>query len=256
MSSQTKSWNSELYQSSHSFVWEYGCDLLGLLAAKPDERILDLGCGTGQLTAEIAKCGALMTGADSSAEMIARARKNYPAVSFDVADATKLPYREEFDAVFSNAALHWIRDQPVAVRSIAQALKPGGRLVFEMGGHGNLQQVLDAGCAAMRSLDVKNPEALIPWYFPTVGEYASLLESAGFDVKVALHFDRPTTLDDGERGLANWIEMFAGFALNAVSAKQKPELIARWEASARPKLFHDGGWTADYKRLRMVALRT
>lgn len=255
MSSQAKSWNFELYQASHSFVWEYGRDMLALLDAKPEEHILDLGCGTGQLTVEIANRGAMVIGADSSPEMIARARENYPAIRFEVADATDLPYRGQFDAVFSNAALHWIRDQQNAIASIGRALKPGARLVFEMGGHGNLQQVLDAGCKAMRALNVRDPEALVTWFFPTVGEYASLLESAGLEVKVALHFERPTKLDSGERGLENWIKMFAGFFLDIVPAEQKPEFIRSWESAARPTLFHDGVWTADYRRLRMVALK-
>ncbi len=142
MSSQPAKWNSELYQSSHAYVWNYGRDLLGLLEAKTGERILDIGCGTGQLTAEVARGGAQTLGIDSSREMIATARENFPHLHFEVADATALSFENEFDAVMSNAALHWIRDQRSAIASIARALKPGGRFVFEMGGHRNLRQTM------------------------------------------------------------------------------------------------------------------
>jgi len=253
MSSQPKPWNAALYQSSHSYTWQYGRDLLAMLDAKAGERILDVGCGTGQLTAEIARSGADLVGVDSSAEMIADARRNFPDLQFEVADATALLHAREFDAVFSNAALHWVRDQRAALASIAHALKPGGRLVFEMGGHRNLRNVLKVACAALRSLGVPEPEALIPWYFPSVGEYSPQLEEQGLRVRFAVLFDRPTPLE-GEQGFAKWIDMFGGFATSAVSADQRPELVRRWEDVARPMLFRDGVWTLDHVRLRMLAV--
>ena len=255
MSLQVERWNPELYQSSHSYVWNYGRDLLSLLDTKPGERILDLGCGTGQLTSEVAQTGAKTLGIDASPEMIAGARSNFPKLRFEVADATTLTYDNEFDAVISNAALHWIRDQRGVIASVARALKPGGRFVFEMGGHNNLQHILHAGCTAMRSLGVAQPESRIPWYFPGIGEYAPQLEAAGFDVKFAAHFERPTRLDHGAQGMDHWIRMFGGFALSAVSRDQQPELVRRWIDEARPALFRDGIWIADYRRLRMVAVK-
>jgi SAM-dependent methyltransferase len=255
MKTHAETWNSDLYQSSHSFVWQYGRDLLGLLDPKPDERILDVGCGTGQLTAEVAGSGAEAVGVDSSPEMIASARRNYPEVRFEVADATALPFSDSFDAVVSNAALHWVRDQSAAIASIFKALKPGGRFVFEMGGQGNLQEVLQAGCAALRSLGVTAPEVHIPWYFPPIGQYAALLESHGFEVRFAALFDRPTALADGKNGLASWITMFCNFALSAVPAERHSELIRQWEHFGRAKLYREGGWTLDYRRLRMLAVR-
>jgi trans-aconitate 2-methyltransferase len=255
MKSHTQYWNSELYQSGHSFVWLYGRDLLGLLDPKAGEQILDVGCGTGQLTAEVAQSGAGVTGVDNSPEMIASARRNFPSVHFEVADVCMLPFANQFDAVVSNAALHWVRDQQSAIRSIAKSLKRGGRFVFEMGGHANLHLVLEAICEALRSLGVEDAPSRIPWYFPTVGRQALLLESEGFDVKLASHFNRPTALEDGEQGFAHWIEMFGGFALSSVRPDQRQELIQRWNDLARPKLFRQDIWTIDYKRLRMVAIK-
>ncbi len=254
MSAHAESWDSELYQSSHSYIWKYGRDLLALLAAKAGERILDVGCGTGQLTAEAARSGAELVGIDSSEEMIAGARRNFPELRFEVARAEALPYVAEFDAVFSNAALHWVRDQRGALAAIARALKPGGRFVFEMGGHRNLRQALQAGCAAMRSLGVPEPESRVPWFFPSIGEYAPMLESHGLEVQYAVLFDRPTALE-GARGFADWIEMFGNFAIFSVAPEQRDELAKRWEDLARPMLFHDGVWTLDHTRLRMLAIK-
>jgi SAM-dependent methyltransferase len=188
--------------------------------------------------------------------MIASARRNFPTLSFEVADVCTLPYASQFDAVVSNAALHWVRDQQSAITSIAKSLKRGGRFVFEMGGHANLQQVLESGCEALKSLGVEDGPSRIPWCFPTVGEQASLREAEGFEVKFASHFDRPTALANGEQGFADWIEMFGGFALSSVKADQRQELIRRWSDRARPKLLREGVWTIDHKRLRMVAIKS
>ena len=255
MSAKTDIWNSELYQSSHSFVWQCGRDLLVLVNAKRGERILDVGCGTGQLTAEIMQFGAEGMGIDSSPEMIATARKNFPHVRFEVADVTALAYKDEFDVVVSNAALHWVRDQPAAIASIARALKPGGRLVFEMGGRGNLAHLLDPLYRALRALGVKNPEELSPWWFPSIGECAPLLEAHGLEVNFAVLFDRATILEGGEHGLKLWLEMFGRFAIDAVAAEQRKEFFGLVDQFARPTLFHNEVWTLDYKRLRLVAVK-
>ena len=196
-----------------------------------------------------------MIGVDASREMIASARVNFPHLHFEVADATALPFQNEFDAVLSNAALHWIRDQQAAIASISRALKPGGRFVFEMGGHLNLHHVLASAYKALAEFGVEAPQQRTPWHFPTIGAYALLLEQHGFEVRFAVLFDRPTELQDGERGFAAWIEGFGAFALSAVSDDQRSALIARWEDLARPKLFHNGVWTLDYRRLRILAIK-
>jgi len=255
MVSQPAAWNPELYQSSHSFVWQYGRDLLALLDAQPGERILDVGCGTGQLTAEIARSGAEVMGIDTSSAMVAAARQNSPQLRFEVADVTALAFESEFDAVVSNAALHWVCDQQAAIACIARALKPRGRFVFEMGGHGNLHNLLDAIYRALRQIGAVNPEHLLPWSFPTVGEYASLIEANGLEVNFAVLFDRPTPLEGGERGLRSWLKMFGGFAMNAIAQGQSDEFLRLTQQFAAPALFHDGVWTIDYRRLRMVAVK-
>src|SRR6056297_343493 len=198
-------WDATAYEDDHSFVYEYGADVLELLAPAAGERVLDLGCGTGALTGKIAASGADIVGIDSAAEMIERARANHPELAFRQADARTATFDEPFDAVFSNAALHWIDEQDAALSTVSDALRPGGRFVAELGGDGNVAAIVDAVLAelAERGYDADNP-----WHFPTVGEYASRLERHGFEVRDATLFDRPTELD-GEDGLANWLDVFA-----------------------------------------------
>jgi SAM-dependent methyltransferase len=250
------SWNAALYQGSHAFVWEYGRDLLQLLAPRSGEKILDLGCGTGQLTAEIARTGAQVTGADNSATMIEQARHNFPQLPFELADARSLPFPQQFDAVFSNAALHWVSDPDAAAASIARTLKPGGRFVAELGGKGNNAAVLEAAFQAMADLGVPETARQTPWYFPSVSEYALVLERNGLEVTFAALFDRPTRLEGGARGLADWITMFGARLTAPLQSDLYPEFLRRLERYAAPRLFRDGVWTVDYRRLRITARQT
>src|SRR5689334_16737071 len=206
-------WDPELYQASHSFVWERGRGVVDLLAPQPGERILDIGCGTGQLTAEIAKTGAQVAGVDSSPAMIDQARTNFPEIRFEQADVRSLRFQEEFDAVFSNAVLHWVKEADVAAAAISRALRKGGRMVVEFGGHGNTQALLEALFAAQDDFGVPRYH---PWYYPSIAEYAQLLEHNTLEVRFATLFDRPIELEGGEQGLVNWIEMFCKPMLSAV----------------------------------------
>jgi trans-aconitate 2-methyltransferase len=255
MTPESTPWNSQLDQSSHAVVWEFGHDLLAMLGPKSQEHILDVGCGTGQLTAEIAKSGAAVIGLDQSRGMIAAAKVNYPNLQFEVADVAAAQYDSEFDAVFSNAALHWVRNQQGAIAAIAHALKPGGRLVFEMGGRGNIQQIWNGAVQALTEMGVPKPEKLLPWFYPTIGEYAPMLEERGLTVMFAVLFDRTTPLEGGQPGLRNWLEMFGMFAGDVLRRHQRNELMSRIETLAHPALFWDGVWTVDYKRLRTIAVK-
>ena len=207
MLAQMDTWDPALYRDKHAFVWQYGQDLVGLLAPLPGERILDVGCGSGQLTAQIAAAGAEVTGIDSSPAMLAEASRNYPDLRFERVDASRMGYDGQFDAVFSNAALHWVRDAGAAASGMARALRPKGRLVVEFGGKGNVRQLLNAISQALAAFQLHIPES--QWFYPGVGEYAAMLERHGLEVNYASLFDRPTALAGG---LADWIAMFgAGF---------------------------------------------
>lgn len=244
-------WDPDTYDGSHSFVSEYGKDLLEWLDAKPDERILDVGCGTGRLTAEIAGSGAEVIGIDQSEAMIEQAQSSHSNCSFVRADATEFDPDESFDAVFSNAALHWISEQDTVLESIRNALRPGGRFVAELGGADNVRLIVDALETELRE---RGYEVANPWYFPSIGEYAPRLEAHGFEVRSARLFDRPTELENGDDGLANWLEMFSEEFFQSVPTDEQDEIIAAVEDELRPTLFRDGSWIADYRRLRFAAV--
>jgi trans-aconitate 2-methyltransferase len=243
-------WDPALYRDKHAFVWENGRELVGLLAPKAAERILDVGCGPGQLTAEIAAAGAEVTGIDGSAAMLAEARKNYPELRFELMDAARISYDRQFHAVFSNAALHWVRDAGAAAAGMAHALRPGGRLVVEFGGKGNVQELRDAIGQALKAFDVRIPENT--WFFPGIGEYAEMLERHGLEVTYASLFDRPTALAGG---LGDWIAMFGARYTAVMSPELREDFVRQVEDYARPALWRDGQWFADYRRLRITAVR-
>lgn len=247
-------WDSNAYDGSHSFVYEYGADVVELLDPKPGERILDVGCGTGHLTDRIADTGAEVVGIDQSAEMIETARKAYPDREFRRADARDFDVDEQFEAVFSNAALHWIDEQDAVCEAVADALVPGGRYVAELGGSGNVERIVDAVAAEVSARGYE--PATEPWYFPTVGQHATTLEAHGFEVRYARLFDRPTELEDGDDGMAAWIGMFGDRLLADVPEPERPSVVDAVEDRLRADLYDaDGGvWTADYRRLRFVAV--
>jgi trans-aconitate 2-methyltransferase len=246
-------WNADLYSEKHSFVWKLAEDLLQLLSPQSVERILDIGCGTGQLTAQIAASGAVVTGLDSSPEMIHQARQKYPDVRFELGDARDLRLAESFDAVFSNATLHWIREPERVVTSIERVLRPGGRFVAEFGGKGNLDKLFSAIRRSYAALDLPFPVDANLWYFPSIAEYAQFLESRGFEIAQASLFDRPTPLEDGERGLENWLHMFAASFLGKIPQEKQVFFLREVKRQSRACLFHDGQWVLDYRRLRVLA---
>jgi trans-aconitate methyltransferase len=247
----SNSWDAEQYEGKHSFVWRLGAGVIELLAPQPGERILDLGCGTGQLTADIAKHCAQVIGLDNSANMIGQARQNYPGLTFVLNDAANFHFEEPFDAVFSNAALHWVKNADAAADSIARALRPGGRFVAEFGGHDNTRSILDA----LRAVLGTEADARCPWYYPSIGEYASVLERHGLEVRHAELFDRLTPLE-GKTGMEDWLRMFCGKFFEHMPAEDASAKMREVVGLLRPARYSDGVWSVDYRRLRVVAVRT
>jgi trans-aconitate 2-methyltransferase len=244
------SWSPSLYEGQHSFVWKYGEDLLPLLDPREGERMVDLGCGTGHLTARIAESGAEVTGIDNSPDMIGQARQNYPGLRFALADITSFEVPQPVDGVFSNAALHWVTDADGAAEAIAGALKPGGRFVAEFGGKRNVAQVLAAVEDAAAAAGFTTPN---PWYFPSIGEYAAVLERHGMEVRAAWHFDRMTPLDGS---MEEWLEMFGAKLLAGIPAGSvRRQVIADAVERMRGTLSRNGQWHVDYVRIRVAAVR-
>lgn len=249
-------WNAEFYDKKHAFVSYLATDLVDLLSPKSGEYILDLGCGTGHLTNQIANRGAKVFGIDSAPTMIEQACKNYPNLNFKVMDGTKLLFTEEFDAVFSNAVLHWIKEPEKIITGVWRSLKPGGRFVAEFGGKGNVESIVAAIYQALAATGYPVNKILNPWYFPSIGEYGTLLEQYGFRLTFATLFNRPTPLEDGEQGMQNWIKMFGNNFLLAFPAEQQTSILKDIDDELRPKLYKNGTWFADYSRLRIMAIKS
>lgn len=253
---EIRPWNAALYDSSLGFVSRFGQELLQMLNPGSGEKILDLGCGTGDLAYEMTKLGAHVTGLDASAEMIARAEQKYPELRFTIGQAESFHAEEPYDAVFSNAALHWVKDAKGAAESIWRALRQGGRFVAEFGGKGNVQLFEKTIEEVLRSHYGVDAAARNPWYFPSIGEYASLLEQTGFNVVFAELFDRPTPLG-GEQGIRDWLKMFARPYFSEMSEEQTAEASELITGKLTQVLSRDNeSWLADYRRLRIVALKS
>jgi len=252
MAEISQQWNAEGYARNARFVSTLGDPVLELLSPQPGERILDIGCGDGVLTKKLVDAGAVVTAVDHSPEMIAAAQ----ALGLDarIADATALPFNNEFDAVFTNATLHWVKAKPEAcVASAFRALKPGGRFVGEFGGHGCVAAVVVALLAELERRGVADAAAKIPWYFPSADEYREKLEGAGFLVDYVALIPRPTPLPTGMRG---WLSTFANRFCDALPTAERDQFLNDVTARLVPVLCdsHDR-WTADYMRLRFKALR-
>jgi len=204
-------WDAGRYAADARFVAELGAPLIGLLAPRSGERILDLGCGDGALTKKIRELGCDVVGVDQSPDMIRKAKE--AGLDAREMDGHALVFDAEFDAVFSNAALHWMKRDPDAVLAGAfRALKPGGRFVAEMGGHGNVAAITVALYAALARRGIRGID-VNPWYFPTAAAYRARLEKNGFIVDQIHHFARPTPV---EAGVGAWLDIFAGIFIKLI----------------------------------------
>jgi trans-aconitate methyltransferase len=243
-----QSWNPTAYAEVGAFVPTLGAGVLEWLAPQPGERILDLGCGDGQLTAKIVASGAEVVGVDASAAMIAGAQAK--GIDARVCNAESLPFEAEFDAVFSNAALHWVRDQDAMLAGVYRALKPGGRFVAEMGGHGNVAAILVAFTAVLEKHGFAGREDGVN-YYPTPESYSARLVRHGFHVEQIQLIPRPTPL---AAGMAAWLTTFRSGVLETLPETLRPIVVDETVVLLTPVLCDEqGNWTADYVRLRFVA---
>jgi trans-aconitate methyltransferase len=241
-------WDPKTYSENARFVAELGQPVVELLAPRPGERILDLGCGDGALTEKLARLGCAVVGVDASPEQIAAARAR--GLDARVADGQRLAFGAEFDAVFSNAALHWMKDPDAVIAGAARALKPGGRFVGELGGAGNIRRIVLALTAALARRGLA-PE--LPWYFPSAEEYRARLQAGGFTVEEIVLFPRPTPLPGD---ISGWLQTFAGASLARLPEADREPFIAELRAALAPHLQQpDGSWVADYVRLRFAAVK-
>ena len=246
--SQPQSWDPERYARNARFVSDLGAPVVELLRPMPGERILDLGCGDGALTEKLVELGCEVVGVDGSAEQVEGARAR--GLDARVMNGEELAFDSEFDAVFSNAAMHWMRRADSVIAGVRRALRAGGRFVAEFGGHGCVRTIASALEAALdrRGIDGKGRN---PWYFPTDVDYRQRLEAGGFRVDSIALIPRPTPLPGDVGG---WLETFAESFISALPPAERPAFLAEVTEVLRPKLCDAAGqWTADYVRLRFAA---
>lgn len=255
MNDTATKWKPELYNEKHSFVYNYGENLIQLLEPKENERILDLGCGSGQLTFKINELVRETIGIDKSAEMIADAKSKFPNIEFLVKDAENFKFDKKFDSVFSNATLHWVKNYKDSIKSMYENLKPNGKIVVEFGGKGNVQTIVKQLRESLKSRNYLNQSELNLWYFPSIGEYSTELELAGFKVIFAEHYNRPTKLADENSGIKDWISMFAENFFIGVAENHIEEIKNEVQESVKEECLIDGKWFADYKRIRVIAIK-
>ena len=246
----TQHWDPDAYAEHARFVSELGAPAVDLLEPQPGEHILDLGCGDGALTERLLNAGSLVVGIDSSPEQVWAALER--GLDARIVDASALPFENEFDAVFSNAVLHWIKDADAVIDGVWRALRPTGRFVAECGGSGCVRSVREAFRSALRVRGIDSNK-VDPWYFPTAQQYQARLEARGFSVTSILLFPRPTPL----RGdVTHWLKLFAQPFLEAVNDADRARLIDEVRTHLKPRLRGaDGIWTVDYVRLRFAATR-
>jgi len=248
--STVQTWDPAVYAKNARFVSDLGAPVLELLAPKPGERILDLGCGDGVLTEKIAEVGCEVIGVDSSTAQVEAAKKL--GLEAYVISGEELPFRDEFDAVFSNAVLHWIKRADVMIAGVYRSLRKGGRFVAECGGYGCIDKIRTALVQALerRGLDGKSR---VPWYFPTPGDYATRLERAGFRVDSIALIPRPTPLPGD---IIGYLETFGQNFLAALPEGERAEYLDEVRSVLQPQLVNpDGAWVADYVRLRFAATK-
>ncbi len=245
---QQQTWDPDRYAKNARFVADLGAPVVDLLAPRAGERILDLGCGDGVLTAKLASLGCHVIGVDASAQQIEAARKL--GLDARVVNGEALDFDSEFDAVFSNAALHWMRDPAKVIAGVHRALRPHGRFVAELGGYGCVAKIKKALVEGLNRRGIDG-EAASPWYFPTVDDYSQHLTRGGFAVNYIALIPRPTRLPGDITG---FLETFAESFTTTLPAAERPAYIAEVQEALRPELCDaEGKWTADYVRLRFAA---
>lgn len=248
-------WNPSLYDSKHDFVFKFGEEIVRLLNPQKEDTILDLGCGTGDLTKKIADSCKKVIGLDNSKEMIQTAQAKYPEISFHHADARDYQLNQIFDAVFSNAVLHWIPESSIVIKNINKHLKIGGRFVAEFGGKGCNYRIISTLTNLLYENKIDHPKVEYSLFFPSIGQYTNILEQLGFEVNLAILFDRPTELKGGHDGLKNFIDMFLNWLFLNVSDFEKSRIIDLVYNRLESDMFNGTSWIADYRRIRIVAYK-
>ena len=245
-----QTWDPERYARNARYVADLAMPVVDLLAPRPGQRILDLGCGDGALTEKLAALGCDVIGVDASADQVAAARRR--GLDARVMDGQRLAFDNEFDAVFSNWALHWMSPIDDVIAGVWRALRPGGRFIGELGGHGCIATIVAAVYEALARRGI-NGAGLNPWYFPMPDDCASRLAARGFQVDAITFLPRQTPLP-GDVG--SLIDTFFECFTAVLAPSERPAFVDEVREALRPRLCDaNGRWTADYVLLRFAATR-
>ncbi len=246
----TQTWSAETYEKNARYVSDLGMPIVEWLDPKAGEHILDLGCGDGALTAKLQALGCKVIGVDSSPDFVQAAQSL--GLDARLLDGHQIAFTHEFDAVFSNAALHWMKRPDRVIAGVWQSLKPGGRFVGEFGGNGNISTIQAALHSAFRARDL-DPDKINPWYFPTIEDYRDRLEARGFSVNEMALISRPTPLPTE---IGGWLATFANPYTEKIAPAERDAFLAEVISRLEPTLRHNSGhWVADYVRLRFSATK-
>ena len=250
MQKESNKWNSSKYKNHANFVSDMAVDLIEVLNPKKDETILDLGCGDGTLAIQIKQNCKSIVAVDLSTDMVEKTKSL--GIKAYVMNATNLDFENKFDAVFSNAVLHWVKQSKLAVQNINKVLKPNGRFIAEFGGCKNINTIVEA----IQEVFSQNKDFGTfnnPWYFPTKKEYKNILEQNGFEVKDINLTTRPTPIDD----ISNWLSIFANGIISHLNKEQKETFLSQTKYILENKLYSkENGWVLDYVRIRVEAKKT
>ena len=251
MSTNGHKWEPKSYAEHAEYVYRFGEALLALIVPQENEIILDLGCGTGELSIAIEELGSEVLGIDSSPEMVTAARAN--GINAILMDAREMNFDNEFNGIISNAAIHWMSDIDKVLDGCYMALKVGGRFVGEFGGSGNVGKIISATVKYFEN-HPELGEFVMPWYFPSVDEFSDELVNAGFFIEYIELFERPTPLPTGIRG---WLITYYHGLMSSFTEKQKEKFLNDISDMLKPDLYDEASstWFADYVRLRFKALK-
>ncbi len=237
------------FKNKEYFISHLAAPILEMLEPKEGEKILDLGCGNGTSSLEIQKSGAEVQGVDLNTDKVQQAREK--GIDASVVNITQIAFEDQFDAIFSNAVLNWVKNQKQAITNVNKALKKGGRLIAEFGGDGNIKTITDA----MQEVFSKNENFgsfKNPWYYPSAGEYKELLEENGFDVQYCELVSTPTRVVNMDQ----WLDAFVSGIISHLTKDEKLEFKEQVKAILEPKLYtKENDWTLDYVRLRVKAIK-
>ena len=246
---ETNNWNANNYNKHADFVSILATPVVELLKPKKDEKILDLGCGDGTLAVEIEKAGSKVIAVDLSEDMVEKTKEK--GIEAYVMSATELTFQDEFDAVFSNAVLHWIKEPEIAIQKIYNSLKDEGRFIAEFGGYGNIKHLTDTMQNVFR-IHPEYGEFNNPWYFPKADDYKRVLENGGFKISYIKIIPRPTKIDD----ISNWLNIFANGIVSHLTREQQINFNNEVREILKPIIYSKKeGWVADYVRLRLEATK-